>query len=79
MLEWAIERFAPRIAISTAFQIDGAVLIHMAYEIDPAIRVFSVDTGRLPPRRSTSSSSSATAIPGCSSSCSCPTPRPSTR
>ena len=49
VLEWAIERFAPRISISTAFQTDGAVLLHMAYAIDPSIRVFSVDTGRLPP------------------------------
>ena len=48
MLEWALERFAPRIAISTAFQIDGVALIDMAYEIDPEIRVFTVDTGRLP-------------------------------
>ena len=48
VLEWAIEHFSPRIAISTAFQTDGAVLLHMAYEIDPTITVFSVDTGRLP-------------------------------
>ncbi len=48
VLEWALERFAPRIAISTAFQMDGAALLHMAYEIDPSIQVFSVDTGRLP-------------------------------
>ena len=47
LLAWAIDRF-PRISISTAFQIDGAVLLHMAYEIDPSIRLFSVDTGRLP-------------------------------
>ena len=48
VLEWALERFAPRIAISTAFQIDGVALIDMAYEIDPDVEVFSVDTGRLP-------------------------------
>ena len=48
VLEWAIERFSPSISISTAFQTDGAVLLHMAYEIDPNIRMFSVDTGRLP-------------------------------
>jgi thioredoxin-dependent adenylylsulfate APS reductase len=48
VLEWAIGEFSPRIAISTAFQTDGAVLLHMAYEIDPEITVFSVDTGRLP-------------------------------
>ena len=48
VLEWAIERFAPGIAISTSFQIDSVVLIDMAYEIDPDVQVFSVDTGRLP-------------------------------
>jgi len=48
LLEWALERFSPRIAISTAFQTDGAVLLDMAYAIDPNIRIFSIDTGRLP-------------------------------
>src|ERR1700755_2782676 len=48
VIEWAIERFSPSISISTAFQTDGAVLLHMAYQIDPNIRLFSVDTGRLP-------------------------------
>ncbi len=35
VLEWAIERFAPRIAISTAFQIDGIALLDMAYAHRP--------------------------------------------
>lgn len=48
VLEWALERFSPRIAISTAFQVDGVAVLDMAAEIDPEIRVFSVDTGRLP-------------------------------
>ena len=48
VLEWAIRRFSPHIAVSTSFQIDSVVLIDMAYEIDPEIPVFSVDTGRLP-------------------------------
>ena len=48
VIGWAIERFAPSISISTAFQTDGAVLLHMAYALDPSIRIFSVDTGRLP-------------------------------
>jgi thioredoxin-dependent adenylylsulfate APS reductase len=48
VLAWALERFSPRIAISTAFQLDGVALIDMAYTIDPGIKVFSVDTGRLP-------------------------------
>ena len=49
VIEWAIEEFSPGIAISTSFQIDTVALIDMAYEIDPSIQVFSVDTGRLPP------------------------------
>jgi phosphoadenosine phosphosulfate reductase len=49
VIEWALERFAPRIAVSTAFQIDGVAVIDMAYRIDPDVQVFSVDTGRLPP------------------------------
>src|SRR5215467_8643143 len=48
LLEWALDRFSPKIALSTAFQIDGVALLDMAYEIDPGIKVFSVDTGRLP-------------------------------
>jgi phosphoadenosine phosphosulfate reductase len=48
VLEWAIERFSPRIGVSTAFQIDGVAIIDMAYRIDPTVTVFSVDTGRLP-------------------------------
>ena len=48
VIEWAIDRFSPSLSISTAFQTDGAVLLHMAYQIDPNIRMFSVDTGRLP-------------------------------
>jgi thioredoxin-dependent adenylylsulfate APS reductase len=49
VLEWAIAEFSPRMAISTSFQIDSVVLIDMAYELDPTIPVFSVDTGMLPP------------------------------
>src|SRR5207245_7327028 len=48
LLEWAFERFSPKIALSTAFQIDGVALIDMAYELDAEVKVFSVDTGRLP-------------------------------
>jgi len=46
LIEWGVERFGSGIAISTSFQVDSVVLIDMAYEIDPEIKVFSVDTGR---------------------------------
>ena len=48
LLEWAIDRFGDGLVLSTAFQEGDVALIHMAYEIDPAVQVFSVDTGRLP-------------------------------
>ena len=48
VLEWAIERFGDRLAISTAFQEGDVALIDMAYRIDPSVRLFSIDTGRLP-------------------------------
>ena len=48
LLEWAIDRFGGRLAISTAFQEGDVALIDMAYKIDPDVRVFSMDTGRLP-------------------------------
>lgn len=46
VLRWALERFHPRIAIACSFQ--HTVLIDMAVRIQPQVRVFSIDTGRLP-------------------------------
>ncbi|MEO6811707.1 MAG: phosphoadenylyl-sulfate reductase [Isosphaeraceae bacterium] len=48
LLEWAFERFGDRLAIITSFQIDTLVLLDMAYQINPKVRVITVDTGRLP-------------------------------
>jgi thioredoxin-dependent adenylylsulfate APS reductase len=48
LLGWALDRFHPRMAISAAGGLDGMVLIHMAWRINPAVRVFTLDTGRLP-------------------------------
>ena len=48
VLEWAIAEFGDRLAISTAFQEGDVALIDMAYRIDPSVRLFSIDTGRLP-------------------------------
>ena len=48
LLEWSFERFGERLAISTSFQEGGVALIDMAYGIDPEVRIFSIDTGRLP-------------------------------
>lgn len=48
MLEWALERWHPQIALCTSFQAEGMALLDMAWRIQPEIRVFTVDTGRLP-------------------------------
>jgi thioredoxin-dependent adenylylsulfate APS reductase len=48
LLAWALDRFHPRMAISAAGGLDGMVLIDMAWRINPEVRVFTLDTGRLP-------------------------------
>jgi len=48
VIRWALERFGRRVAICTSFQADGLVIVDMAWRIDPTVRVFTIDTGRLP-------------------------------
>jgi thioredoxin-dependent adenylylsulfate APS reductase len=49
VIGWALETFDPaRVAICTSFQIDGMAILDMAWRINPTVRVFTVDTGRLP-------------------------------
>jgi thioredoxin-dependent adenylylsulfate APS reductase len=49
LLAWGLERFHPRLAISAAGGVDGMVLIDMAWRLNPGVRVFTLDTGQLPP------------------------------
>ncbi|MEI7879618.1 MAG: phosphoadenylyl-sulfate reductase [bacterium] len=46
IIRWTLDRFHPHAAIAASFQ--DAVLLHMASVILPDVRVFSLDTGRLP-------------------------------
>src|SRR6266581_2439120 len=49
VIEWAIDMFSKeRLAICTSFQSDGMAILDMAWRIRPDVRVFTVDTGRLP-------------------------------
>lgn len=49
ILSWALEKFADKIALSCSFGApEGLVLLDMMHRIDPASRVFVLDTGRLP-------------------------------
>jgi phosphoadenosine phosphosulfate reductase len=49
ILAWALAEYAPRIAISTAFGVEGCALIDMAVKLDPKVQVFTIDTGYLFP------------------------------
>lgn len=46
VLAWAIEKFGSSLAICSSFQAESCALIDMAWRIDPAVRVFTIDTGR---------------------------------
>lgn len=48
VLRWLLERFGSRAAICTSLQADGMAIVDMAWRIDPKVRVFTIDTGRLP-------------------------------
>jgi len=48
VIRWALERFGRGVAICTSLQADGLVIVDMAWRIDPTVRVFTIDTGRLP-------------------------------
>jgi thioredoxin-dependent adenylylsulfate APS reductase len=49
LLTWALDTFHPRMAISAAGGVDGLAIVDMAWRINPDVRVFTLDTGRLPP------------------------------
>ena len=48
VLAWALDRFSPRIAISEGGGAEGMVIIDIASRIRDDVRVFTIDTGRLP-------------------------------
>jgi phosphoadenosine phosphosulfate reductase len=49
ILTWGIKNFHPRIALSASFGApEGMLLLDMMHRIEPASRVFVLDTGRLP-------------------------------
>lgn len=48
VMRWGFERFHPRLALITSFQVEGMVLLDIAHRIQPDLRVVTIDTGRLP-------------------------------
>ena len=47
VIKWAIENFHPKLYVAWSGQAEDMVLIDMAWRINPDIRVFTIDTGRL--------------------------------
>jgi phosphoadenosine phosphosulfate reductase len=45
IIRWAVEKYAPKLTMATAFGPEGCVILHMLAEIDPATYVFNLDTG----------------------------------
>ncbi|MFN2557391.1 MAG: phosphoadenylyl-sulfate reductase [Nitriliruptorales bacterium] len=48
VIAWSLETFGDHIAIVTSLQADSMVVLDMAYQLKPDIRVITVDSGRLP-------------------------------
>jgi thioredoxin-dependent adenylylsulfate APS reductase len=47
VIAWALERWGSQVAICTSFQSEGMAILDMAWRIDPGVRLFTVDTGRM--------------------------------
>ena len=45
ILKWAVERFAPKFTMATAFGPEGMTIIHMLAEVAPETPIFNLDTG----------------------------------
>ncbi len=45
ILSWAVDRFAPRFTMATAFGPEGMVILHMLAEIAPTTPIFNLETG----------------------------------
>lgn len=48
VLSWALDEYHPRIAISSSFQAESMVIIDLATKVRRDVRIFTIDTGRLP-------------------------------
>jgi phosphoadenosine phosphosulfate reductase len=48
ILTWAIETYGDSFAIATSFQKEGMVIVDLAARLAPGVRVFTLDTCRLP-------------------------------
>ena len=47
LLQWALKKFYPRMALASSFGAEDVVLIDILVKLQPQIRIFTLDTGRL--------------------------------
>ena len=45
IIRWAIEEFRPKIALTSSFQTESVVLLHMVSQIDPDLKILFLETG----------------------------------
>lgn len=45
IIAWAVKEFSPKIAVSSSFGSTSAVLLHMAAQVQPGIRILFLETG----------------------------------
>ncbi len=48
LLSKVFERFGAGVALCTSFQATGMAVLDMAWRLNPRVRIFTIDTGRLP-------------------------------
>lgn len=47
LLSWALKTFSPKIALASSFGAEDVVLIDRLVKLDPKVKIFTLDTGRL--------------------------------
>ena len=47
LLQWALKNFSSKIALASSFGAEDVVLIDILVKLDPKIKIFTLDTGRL--------------------------------
>ena len=45
IIAWAVQQYAPKLTMATAFGPEGCVILHFLADVDPSTYVFNLDTG----------------------------------
>ena len=48
VIRWALDAYGSSVAVCSSFQAETMAILDIAHRIDPEVRIFTVDTGRLP-------------------------------